>query len=171
MRHRIQSNNIVTLIGPSNLDYIISQFALSRLGFGVLLLSTRLVPEACLKLMKDSQSQVVVQSASSLAFDLGNRVRKLDDSIEVHAMATSATYRSTKLDSQPVPPPYSTQRSDELHRKDPAVIFHSSGSTGFPKALAIPHEKHLLQWPFAKTDQRALTGRIYTTSISRSFPY
>lgn len=134
-------------------------FALSRLGFGVLFLSTRLGPEACLKLMKDSKSHIVIQSASTLAFNLGYRIQKLDDSTEVHTMAGSDVYRSEHLDESPAPPPYSAQRSDELHLKDVAVVFHSSGSTGFPKALSIPHEKHIIPWPFGKMDHRALTGK------------
>lgn len=153
----LQPNTIITLIGPSTLDYLVSTFALARLGFGVLFLSTRLAPEACLKLMKDSKSQVAVQSTSTLAFDLGHRAQKLDSSIVVHSMPSAAEYRSTKLDKAPSPLPYSATRPDELYRDDTAVIFHSSGSTGFPKALAIPHERHLVQWPLGKVDVSALT--------------
>lgn len=150
-------NTIITLIGPSTLDYLISTFALSRLGYGVLFISTRLAPEACLKLMKDSNSHEVVQSSSTLAFNLGHHIQKLDNSIKVHMMASGKEYRSDKLDNTPAPPLYSAARPDELRRKDTAVVFHSSGSTGFPKALPISHERHLIQWPCGKDDVTALT--------------
>jgi acyl-coenzyme A synthetase/AMP-(fatty) acid ligase len=107
--------------------------------------------------MRDADSQAIVSSASTLAFGLGHRVNKLDSSIYVYTMASATEYQSGKLDKSPLPPPYSAIRSDELRRADTAVIFHSSGSTGFPKGLPIPHERHLVQWPFGKVDITALT--------------
>lgn len=133
---------IVSLIGPSNLDYIISQFALSRLGFGLLFLSTRLSPEACLKLMRESNSHTVIQSSSPLAFNLGHRVRKSESSVHVHPMVTSDVYRDIALDSLPKIP-FDSEEAIQKRQHDTAVVYHSSGSTGLPKSIPTSHVKLL----------------------------
>lgn len=127
------------MVGPSDFDYLITQFALSRLGFGILLLSTRLSPEACLKLMKECGSSLVVQSPSALSFDLGARVSKIDSSIAMVQMATEDTYRSSNLDHLPFSVAAAARKPDEERQHDTALIYHSSGSTGFPKCIPTSH--------------------------------
>lgn len=142
------------MIGPSDLDYFITKFALSRLGFGLLLLSTRLSPEACLKLMRESKSQVVVQSDSALAFDLGHKTQELDSAIEVVLQATGAIYRDAEWDKKALvilnPDPVIAQHST-------AIVYHSSGSTGLPKSIATSHAKLLSPIPTGK-GTKALTS-------------
>ena len=53
---------VVALLAPSNLDYVASIFALSRLGFAVLLLSNRLATEAYVSLLQKTNCRRIISS-------------------------------------------------------------------------------------------------------------
>lgn len=93
--------------------------------------------------MQDNKSSLVVQSTSPLSFDLGDRVCKVDPSMSVVQMATEDAYRSDKLDHGDISLSALTRKSDEERQYDTAIIYHSSGSTGFPKGIPTSHVKLL----------------------------
>lgn len=120
----------------------------------MLLLSTRLAPEACLKLMRESHSRTVVQSASPLSFALGTKARGLDGSINVVPLATGRVYRDSAWDTKPLV----TRKRDPLEAQhETAIVYHSSGSTGLPKSIATSHAKLLSPIPTGK-GTKALTS-------------
>ncbi|KAI9651248.1 hypothetical protein NHQ30_001286 [Ciborinia camelliae] len=53
---------VIALLAPSNLDYVATIFALTRLGFAVLLLSNRLAPEAYISLLRKTQCKRIISS-------------------------------------------------------------------------------------------------------------
>jgi acyl-coenzyme A synthetase/AMP-(fatty) acid ligase len=138
---------IVALVGPSDLNYLIAKFALSDIGFGVLLLSTRLTPEACLKLMKENDCRTVIQAPSRLALNLGDRTHDLDSSVSVYKIATRDIYRDASWDSQAL---NRSEFDTESASQRTAIVYHSSGSTGLPKSIATTHCKLLAPIPIGK---------------------
>jgi acyl-CoA synthetase (AMP-forming)/AMP-acid ligase II len=126
----------------------VSTFALSRLGFGVFTISPRLAPQQCQALLQGSGCLKVVQSGSPLAYDLGHMTQKLDPGIDVIPMIDEGVYRSGPDDRSSRNSYYSWISDDERHYS-PAIIQHSSGSTGLPKAIYYPHKEVLLKFAIA----------------------
>lgn len=130
---------VVGLLGPSNLDYVISMFALSKLGHTVMFLSPKMCPEAYHQLFEKT-------GALDLVFDESFRERadllqKQQPGLRIHSILTDDVYSH----SLPVAP---DTRMD--HRLDPTVetnhcawIVHSSGSTSFPKPVYLTHHAAL----------------------------
>ena len=124
---------MVALLGPSNFEYLITIFALSRLGYSILLLSNRLAPRAYEFLIEKTGSQWIVYSKQFAATVAElNRTR----SIGALPMLTKADF-STVIRSDP--PFVHTALNRKEHTHKTSFIIHSSGSTGFPKPI---HQSH-----------------------------
>ncbi|KAM5344199.1 hypothetical protein ACJ41O_012736 [Fusarium nematophilum] len=133
---RSSKAEVVGLLGPSNLDYIISILALSRMGFTVLFLSTRLPTEAYIALLKETDCTRMVVGPKLVP-------------------AVTSVQESYPLESFPLPDhlAYSHKsslsprfrRQTELLDEESTVAFivHSSGSTGLPKPIYQTHRQCL----------------------------
>src|SRR6266446_2212424 len=66
-RTRSSAERVVALLAPSDLDYLVALFALGRLGFTPLLLSTKLSPEAIRSLLEKTNCNDLVYSAEGQA--------------------------------------------------------------------------------------------------------
>lgn len=62
VRSRSSPEKVVALLGVSDLDYIVTQFALGRLGFTVLFLSNRLSVAAIASLLKSTHCSTLVSA-------------------------------------------------------------------------------------------------------------
>jgi acyl-CoA synthetase (AMP-forming)/AMP-acid ligase II len=123
-------------------DYIVSVFALSRLGYTPLCLSLRIPPAAIINLLKQTECTVLVHDAASAITD------------KVVAVVSEYPVKSfpipTRQDYDANPPSPCFQRTfdrEEEHQR-PALIMHSSGSTGLPKPVTVSHRAlltHALQ--------------------------
>ncbi|KAK7546784.1 hypothetical protein IWX49DRAFT_566463 [Phyllosticta citricarpa] len=135
-KQKSDHGEVVALIGPSNLDYVISLLALSRMGFGVLFLSTRLHTEAYVSLLQKTHCVKIVAS---------DKFSSVIESVQAHhplqkfPLLDQSSYRAR---SQTEP---RFQRSIELVREEDCVAFivHSSGSTGLPKPIFQTHRSCL----------------------------
>ncbi|KAF7563378.1 hypothetical protein G7046_g730 [Stylonectria norvegica] len=126
------SSEVVALLGPSNLDYVVTLFALSRMGFAVMFLSNRLHTDAYISLLKKTNCHKIL-----VAPNFTSTVNDIQQQYE--------------LDTFPVPemsaygrPPSSHsrfQRQTELVNEEDCISFvvHSSGSTGLPKPIFQTH--------------------------------
>lgn len=124
---------VVAILGPSNLDYVVTTLALSRLGFSVLFLSTRLAVPAYESLLTATKcDHIVADSAFS----------KITSAL--------AAQRSNLAVIDVVPQSSYTQSSGEnvldeskldLDKEGSQIswIIHSSGSTGPPKPIYQTH--------------------------------
>ncbi|OQE95576.1 hypothetical protein PENNAL_c0002G08067 [Penicillium nalgiovense] len=125
-----RSPSIVALLTLSDLNMVITLFALSRLGYAVMMLSPRLSSEACVSLLETVNCESVIYGQSpNIRSTLGEILcRKL---VTCRPMLPCSSYN--KLQPQ----------SLVLHRnRNPekvALILHSSGSTGTPKPLFLTH--------------------------------
>ncbi|KAH7120451.1 hypothetical protein EDB81DRAFT_847774 [Dactylonectria macrodidyma] len=126
--------DVVGILGPSNLDYIVNILALSRMGFSVLFLSTRLPTEAYVSLLEKTECTRILAAP------------KLETVVEI--IQESYPVQSFPLPSQSVwshNTPTRFKRQTELIDEENTVSFivHSSGSTGLPKPIYQTHRQCL----------------------------
>lgn len=123
---------VVALLSPSTFDYVVSLLALSRMGFAVLLLSTRLPTEAYISLLTKTACTRVLVAPS-----LDDTVAKINAEYPLLSLGlpTEPVYKR-----RPSLPRF--RRSVELVDEEKTVCFivHSSGSTGLPKPIFQSHQ-------------------------------
>lgn len=145
---------VVGLLGHSTLDYVINMFALSRLGYTVLLLSPRMPLEAYRSMTKDANCDAVLygptfqKSATGLELKLCKPLVRRDrfDSID-----SLERFHLQVLD-----------KGKAANRV--AYIIHSSGSTGTPKLLRQIHAACLGNYKHGGWETRCLhTAPFYHT--------
>lgn len=126
---------VIALLGPSDLNYLVTLLALSKLGHTVLFLSTRISLEAYASLLGKTQSRHIFihDSFNDTAAELRERLPGL----QVAEIPTQALYDS----------PISVDENESINTnitpsfdlvkesKYLAFIIHSSGSTGLPKPI------------------------------------
>ncbi|KAI5300393.1 hypothetical protein KEM56_002492 [Ascosphaera pollenicola] len=122
----------VGLITLSDMDMMMAFFALSRLGHAILLLSTRLSTAAVEKLMKECKCTDLVYSTAP---QLRTTIAAFNKDVgTLHKMPTRSVY-----DVPLTTPMYTPTYDREAEHLKPALILHSSGSTGFPKPITLLH--------------------------------
>ncbi|PYI03850.1 acetyl-CoA synthetase-like protein [Aspergillus sclerotiicarbonarius CBS 121057] len=124
----------VGLLAPSNLDFVVSFFALSRLGHTVLTLSLRIAPVAVVNLLHQTSCRTIVH---------GDTPQILSTVHQVQTDLPIATF-SIPVRSEYGNPPSTEERfvreyDRETENGEIALIMHSSGSTGLPKAVMLSH--------------------------------
>lgn len=122
---------VVSLLGPSDLNYLVTLLALSKLGHTVLLLSTRISLEAYASLLEKTASRHIVihESFRDTASDLQKRI----DGLEIDEIPKQEVYDypiEDDMDTVIAPNLDPLQEADHI-----AWIIHSSGSTGLPKPI------------------------------------
>jgi acyl-CoA synthetase (AMP-forming)/AMP-acid ligase II len=138
-----QPTRVVALLGASNLDYLVSVYALSKLGLTILFMSTR-ISDAAYKhlLQKTNCSDIIIQPAFEKTM---NRVR--DDyplPLNVIKMVDSSIYNPSGAQNIPAENTGFDHGFDHsLETEKPLWIIHSSGSTGLPKPVASTHRAAL----------------------------
>ncbi|KAJ5773779.1 hypothetical protein N7457_008675 [Penicillium paradoxum] len=126
-----RNESIVALLTLSDLDMVVTFFALSRLGYTVMMLSPRLSSEACVSLLETVNCETIIYGKSpSIRAKLGEIIR--------HKIVSCRPMLPYSL--------YNTAESSFLvlrRNRNPekvALILHSSGSTGTPKPLFLTHK-------------------------------
>lgn len=165
-----QDARVVALLGPSTLEYVFTALALSRLGFTVLFLSTRLSEAAYLSLLEATKCRHMVVDASfrKVASTLSRSssssqsqsqqeeseseplhvVDILDKSEFILDQVGGDDDDEIEMDTEP-----ETETEIKIEQRDYfdldeesgkiAWIIHSSGSTGFPKPIYQTHKAAL----------------------------
>lgn len=112
---------------------VITFFALSRLGYTVMMLSPRLSGEACVSLLEKVNCETIIYGkTSSIRTTMGEILqRKL-----VSCRPMPSTQHDNTETSFLV---LHRNRNSEAQRNKIALILHSSGSTGTPKPLFLTH--------------------------------
>jgi thioester reductase-like protein len=131
-RTRGSEERVVALLASSDLDYLVAQFALGRLGFTPLLLSTRLSPEAiCSLLEKTNCSDLVYSTANQALVERVNALRPVKSALLV------SDYKSGPLGELNI------DLDLDVETLASCNILHSSGSTGFPKPIRNIHKNYI----------------------------
>lgn len=130
---------VVAILGPSSLDYFITVLALSRLGFTVLFLSTRISEAAYVSLLQSTK-------CSNICIDPS--FGKIITSVKPHLGTLNVLEMVSYCQYNNIQPPNSAgQLSQNLdldeESKKISWIIHSSGSTGLPKPIYQTHSAAL----------------------------
>ncbi|GKT65614.1 NRPS-like enzyme [Colletotrichum tofieldiae] len=122
---------VVALLANSDINYVVSMFALSRMGFAVLYLSTRLSPEAYVNLLKKTDCNKIVIAD-----------RYSDTAAQINAQSPISTFNILDKTEYDLPTPSGDRFPVFTHPNAGqriSFIVHSSGSTGLPKPIFQTH--------------------------------
>lgn len=126
-----EKSPVVALLTPSGFDAVVTFFALNRLGYAVLFLSTRLTAPAYARLMGMADCNTIIAAASF------SQVTK-DISVERTDTKTLPMLRREDYRGHVAAPPFQRAGVDSVKEGNKmAWILHSSGSTGFPKPIYL----------------------------------
>ncbi|KAF4963085.1 hypothetical protein FSARC_8887 [Fusarium sarcochroum] len=130
-RSSSQKPAVVAMLGPSNLEYLITMLALNKLGHTALLLSTRIPQIAVESLVNATGATAIV--ADGRFIELADNVSKSIPTLRSLPIAARDTFEysieahgDTQLDGHLDP---------QTETENIAWIIHSSGSTGLPKPI------------------------------------
>lgn len=135
-------SRVVAILGTSNLDYLISMAAVTKLGWTILFLSTRISDAAYTHLFsKTNCSDVIIQTGFEKTIE---RVKdNLPFQLKVSFMAGPDVYNPEELRDERVSvekTAFDQYLDPVLESEKTAWIIHSSGSTGLPKPVNISHK-------------------------------
>lgn len=133
---------VIALLTLSDLNMIITLFALSRLGCTVMILSPRLSATACLSLLNEAGCGMILHGGSKKVLDTAQKVKhesgRTGIAIQCHRIP------DMHLPGKDAPAATSFQSLDkgtaETRAERTAVILHSSGTTGMPKPIYLTHK-------------------------------
>lgn len=136
----------IGILAHSNLHFIITLLALSRLGYSTLLLSTRLASPAIIRLLELAKCDTILTTSHFhpvLAEVQSERNVTLYDVLQ-------------REDYYGIDAPVFTREYDPDHENPKhAVIIHSSGSTGLPKPIYLTHRSCIAAFS-THLDRRAM---------------
>ena len=142
MRLRKGNSRTVAVLGPTNLDWVVTVFALSKAGYKTLTLSPRLSSQAILRLMKETECQCLIQS-DEVSLQAVLQELRVEIDIQVMIMLTRSDYDKFGESIRP----YVREVDVAEETKNILTILHSSGSTGLPKSIYITHARYLQSFP------------------------
>ncbi|KAE8333985.1 hypothetical protein BDV39DRAFT_3315 [Aspergillus sergii] len=127
---------VVALFTLSDLNMVVTFFALSRLGYTVMMVSPRLSAAACVSLLDMVGCDTILYGQTpSIRATMGEILR-------LKLIACRPIIQRPSLDA-----PQETDvlvlhrtRNPEVQKQKIALILHSSGSTGLPKPLYLSHK-------------------------------
>ncbi|KAK5112326.1 hypothetical protein LTR62_004289 [Meristemomyces frigidus] len=128
---RQQRAPIISLLATSSFEVILTTFALNRLGYAVLFLSTRLTAPSYARLMEMVDSRMIITSTK-----LNSVIAEIESHrphcIGVPLLERQDWYGQYATASLVHNAPWHERQSGKI-----AWILHSSGSTGFPKPIYL----------------------------------
>lgn len=149
--------SVIGLLGPSDIDYLITTLAITKLGHTVLFLSTRISKEAYTSLLEATGSQHVIIHESFAP--LVTEIQAEFPSLQIGAIVPACTYKSstTSISSIEIRPRLDSR--DEA--RNIAWIIHSSGSTGLPKPIYQTHQAAITNYANNMNMQGFITLPLY----------
>ncbi|KAG6361850.1 hypothetical protein INS49_010079 [Diaporthe citri] len=129
---------VIALLATSNLDYVASMLALSRMGFSVLFLSTRLTTGAYVNLLRLTGSRKLVVGKD---FKTAGEQIKEQYPLSSYSIVERSEYDLDKPSGPRFPYTRPANASQQI-----SFIVHSSGSTGLPKPIYQTHSACLANY-------------------------
>lgn len=144
---------IIALLGPTDLAYIITFFALARLGYTSLCLSPRLAPNACEKLIKETNAIAIIPGNAAQIASLVANIQELVK-LEIIALISREDFDKPASREPQFQRPHVNRTAEKEWNLG---ILHSSGSTGLPKPIFLPHRRVLMKIPVPKEQMEFTT--------------
>ncbi|RDW71704.1 hypothetical protein BP5796_07738 [Coleophoma crateriformis] len=148
------NTEVLAILAPTSLDYVTSIFALSRLGYTLLLLSNRLPNEALLSLISKTNCHRIVCSAN-----FNQTIAALQEKSEI--LPYTILDRSSYDLPVPTGPRFHPNFDGPTVTSQMAFIIHSSGSTGLPKPIFQTHKAALTNYSSGLPYKAFLTLPLY----------
>lgn len=137
---------MIALLGPTDLAYVITFFALARLGYTSLCLSPRLAPNACEKLIRETGAIALIPGRTA---QMASLVAQTQELVQIERVTLISREDFDKPASKE--PHFQRQNMDrEVEKEWILCILHSSGSTGLPKPIYLPHRRLVMKIPAPK---------------------
>ncbi|KAI1180403.1 acetyl-CoA synthetase-like protein [Nemania sp. FL0916] len=136
----INSYKTVGLFAPSDLSFVVTLFALSRLGCKILTVSIRLSEPACLNLMEKTKCDTMIVGSTVRITTTTNNLKKARPDLNFIPMPMRAEFDKPDSPPEPVNRPIADREAEHTQL---AFFGHSSGSTGLPKPLSLSHRSVL----------------------------
>ncbi|KAK7955093.1 NRPS-like enzyme [Apiospora saccharicola] len=141
----VNSFKTVALFAQSDLSFVVTFFALFRLGCRALIMSIRLGEPACLNLLATAECDTVLYGTTARIATTVADLKKANTSL--HFLPIPARPEFDKP-NQPPPAPFVRPIADrEAEHVQVSMIMHSSGSTGSPKPLFLSHRSIITTLP------------------------
>jgi acyl-CoA synthetase (AMP-forming)/AMP-acid ligase II len=148
---------MVAVLLSNGVDSLLSYLACQLCGVAAVPINTRLAPAEMGYILKDSDATVVLSGG--------------DQFERAKAIATEYGQRLVNCDEIVNAPP--AAQNPRAKGDDTAVVFYTSGTTGFPKGAAITHDcwaERLMWWGWefeiASTDVMLVPGPTFHMSFS-----
>ena len=156
MNDKIKSGDekppVIALLGPTDLGYIITFFALARLGFTSLCLSPRLAPNAYEKLIRETGAVAII---FKMSLQTASVITQLQDSVQIKTIVQTSradfdkpTWTDPKFQRPNI--------NRDAEKEWTLAVLHSSGTTGLPKPIYLSHRRIMVKLPAPK-GQKALS--------------
>ncbi|KAM3427731.1 hypothetical protein MY4824_009272 [Beauveria thailandica] len=133
---------VVGILGSPNLDWVVHLFALSRLGYCIIMMSLRQKAVGLAsQLGSASGDAVVYDEATPDTADLVQGIVALQPSTSTIPFVSRSVYTTAAAvrdSTAPKPPRFFFTREQQTGTT--AVIFSTSGSTGLPKSIPYRHD-------------------------------
>lgn len=130
---------MVAVLAPSNLDYVVTLFALIRMRCTVLLLSNRLAKEAYISLLEKTNCHHIIGAQTTQA-----SIQAVQTEYPLHEFSIPT---KVEYDGAASVTLFKTQQEDRTASLRTAFIIHSSGSTGLPKPIFQTHSACIANFP------------------------
>ncbi|KAK9422451.1 hypothetical protein SUNI508_04807 [Seiridium unicorne] len=133
------TREVIGIFAASNVDFVVTFFALSRLGYTVLCLSLRLAHVAITNLLKQTNCGTIAHGNTQ---QIGATIASVG--VEVALKSVALPDRTIYGVSRPDTESRFVREFDrDSETKEIALIMHSSGSTGLPKPVFLSHQNVL----------------------------
>lgn len=118
--------SVVALLGPSNLEYLATMLALTKLGHTVLFLSTRIGPEAVVSLLKTTSAKAMIVEARHV--DVALKAKEGVPELQLLDMATRPAFEF-EIESSGGDTQLDASLDPEVEQLNNIYIIHSSGKS------------------------------------------
>jgi acyl-coenzyme A synthetase/AMP-(fatty) acid ligase len=147
---------VVALLGLSRLDYMITMFGLTRLGYAVLILSPRLPVESSVHLLRTADANIIVYDHA--LEHVVQSIRQEADILSIPMLSrTDYDVPNDRSDR------FRLEIDETLASDRTSFIMHSSGSTGLPKLIYQTHQSSLETFAFGWGVRAFTTAPIFHT--------
>ncbi|KAI1767333.1 acetyl-CoA synthetase-like protein [Hypoxylon sp. FL1150] len=137
---QVNSLKTVALFAPSDLSFVVTFFALFRLGCKVLAISIRLNQPACIHILERANCDAVLYGTTVRISSTIAEIKQARPDLAFIQMPARESFDIPGAAAEPFERPIPDKEAEHTQT---ALMMHSSGSTGLPKPLFLSHRSLL----------------------------